>query len=328
MDFIMEYRENPMFGRKVFFLNPPLSIENYVVENLKSQEYEVYIIREYNLAKPVLRNYGNSICFIYIDDELSFDGWFNFIKSFEIDESLNKVFLGVLSFKTKPKDQERFLMNLKLPGGFVRLDRKTEIISQQIEGILKINGAKGVRQVIRLDLRESKDVNGYFNYGTILYSFRLIDISVMGFATIVPAKMGKIFKKDSFFKNISITMGRYSFYCNVLIFESRIVGDNCTVVALFTDGTSPEIKKKIHDFVYDTLEKRNRIFMESLARDFTDYSIRFVEPKEENPKDKNDKNDGEVVEVLKSADKNPSREKSSEKSNENEKSSNESKKNP
>lgn len=317
MDFIMEYRENPMFGRKVFFLNPPLSIENYVVENLKSQEYEVYIIREYNLAKPVLRNYGNSICFIYIDDELSFDGWFNFIKSFEIDESLNKVFLGVLSFKTKPKDQERFLMNLKLPGGFVRLDRKTEIISQQIEGILKINGAKGVRQVIRLDLRESKDVNGYFNYGTILYSFRLIDISVMGFATIVPAKMGKIFKKDSFFKNISITMGRYSFYCNVLIFESRIVGDNCTVVALFTDGTSPEIKKKIHDFVYDTLEKRNRIFMESLARDFTDYSIRFVEPKEENPKDKND---GEVGEVLKSADENPS--------SENEKSSNESKKNP
>lgn len=310
MGFIMEYRENPMFGRKVFFLNPPLSIENYVVENLKSKEYEVYIIREYNLAKPVLRNYGNSICFIYIDDELSLDGWFNFIKSFEIDESLNKVFLGVLSVKTKPKDQERFLMNLKLPGGFVRLDQKTEIVSQQIEGILKINGAKGVRQVIRLDLRESKDVNGYFNYGTILYSFRLIDISVMGFATIVPAKMGKIFKKDSFLKNISITMGRYSFYCNVLIFESRTVGENCTVVALFDDGTSTEIKKKIHDFVYDTLEKRNRIFMESLARDFTDYSVRFVEQKDENPTD--NKNDENVEEVLKSADENPSEQKSAE----------------
>lgn len=321
----MEYRENPMFGRKVFFLNPPLSIENYVVENLKSQEYEVYIIREYNLAKPVLRNYGNSICFIYIDDELSFDGWFNFIKSFEFDESLNKVFLGVLSFKTKPKDQERFLMNLKLPGGFVRLDQKTEIVSQQIEGILKINGAKGVRRVIRLDLRESKDVNGYFNYGTILYSFRLIDISVMGFATIVPAKMGKIFKKDSFLKNISITMGRYSFYCNVLIFASKTVGESCTVVALYEDGTSPEIKKKIHDFVYDTLEKRNRLFMESLARDFTDYSIRFVEQKE-NPKDKNNE-EGEE-EVLKSVDENSPNEKSSEKSDENEQSSSESKNNP
>ncbi len=287
----MGYRENPIFGRKVFFLNPPLSIENNVVDNLKLLEYEVYIIREYNLAKPVLRNYGNSICFIYIDDEMSFDGWFNFIKSFENDESLNKVFLGVLSYKTKPKDQERFLMNLKLPGGFVRLDKKIEEVSKQLEGILEINGAKGVRKVIRLDLKDSKDVNGYFNYGSILYSFRLVDISVMGFATITSAKMGQIFKKGSFIKNISITMGRYSFYCTVQIYESRIVGDNCTVVALFADTTSPEIKKKIHDFIYTTLDKRNKIFMESLARDFTDYSVRYVDvqPKEINTNDsKND----------------------------------------
>lgn len=280
----MGYRENPIFGRKVFFLNPPLSIENNVVDNLKLLEYEVYIIREYNLAKPVLRNYGNSICFIYIDDEMPLESWFNFIKSFENDETLNKVFLGVLSYKTKPKEQEYFLMNLKLPGGFVRLDKKVEEISKQLEGILEINGAKGVRKVIRLDLKDSKDVNGYFNYGTILYSFRLVDISVMGFATITSAKMGQIFKKGSFIKNISITMGRYSFYCTVQIFESRIVGDNCTVVALFTDTTSPEIKKKIHDFIYLTLDKRNKIFMESLARDFTDYSVRYAEPQLENNK--------------------------------------------
>lgn len=293
----MGYRENPIFGRKIFFLNPPLSIENNVVDNLKLLEYEVYIIREYNLAKPVLRNYGNSICFIYIDDEMPLESWFNFIKSFENDETLNKVFLGVLSYKTKPKEQEYFLMNLKLPGGFVRLDKKVEEISKQLEGILEINGAKGVRKVIRLDLKDSKDVNGYFNYGTILYSFRLVDISVMGFATITSAKMGQIFKKGSFIKNISITMGRYSFYCTVQIFESRIVGDNCTVVALFTDTTSPEIKKKIHDFIYLTLDKRNKIFMESLARDFTDYSVRYAEPQLENNKiDENKKENNEQQE--------------------------------
>lgn len=289
----MGYRENPIFGRKVFFLNPPLSIENNVVDNLKLLEYEVYIIREYNLAKPVLRNYGNSICFIYIDDEMPLESWFNFIKSFENDETLNKVFLGVLSYKTKPKEQEYFLMNLKLPGGFVRLDKKVEEISKQLEGILEINGAKGVRKVIRLDLKDSKDVNGYFNYGTILYSFRLVDISVMGFATITSAKMGQIFKKGSFIKNISITMGRYSFYCTVQIFESRIVGDNCTVVALFTDTTSPEIKKKIHDFIYLTLDKRNKIFMESLARDFTDYSVRYAEPQLENNKIEKNKDENQ-----------------------------------
>lgn len=92
-------------------------------------------------------------------------------------------------------------------------------------------------------------------------------------------------------------MGRYSFYCTVQIFESRIVGDNCTVVALFTDTTSPEIKKKIHDFIYLTLEKRNKIFMESLARDFTDYSVRYAEPQLENNKiDENKKENNEQQE--------------------------------
>ena len=33
----MEYRENPMFGRRVFFLNPPLSVENSVIPVLKDK---------------------------------------------------------------------------------------------------------------------------------------------------------------------------------------------------------------------------------------------------------------------------------------------------
>ena len=111
----MTYRENPLLGRKVFFLNPPLSIENYVIECLKGDDYEVYVIPDYTSAKPVLRLYENAICFIFIDDGLTLEGWYNFIKSFEEDESLKSVFLGVISIKTKPKDQERFLMDLKLP---------------------------------------------------------------------------------------------------------------------------------------------------------------------------------------------------------------------
>ena len=40
----MEYRENPIFGRKVFFLNPTLSIQNVFVRKLQDLEYEVYTI--------------------------------------------------------------------------------------------------------------------------------------------------------------------------------------------------------------------------------------------------------------------------------------------
>lgn len=261
-----------MFGRKVFFLNPPLSVENFVVDALKANEYEVYIIRDYTLAKPVLEHFENAICFIYIDDELALDGWYNFIKSFETDKRVKTVFLGVLSVKTKPKDQERFLMELKLPGGFVRLDQKTEDVCKQLDGILNINGAKGVRKVIRLDLKGRKDVNGYFGLGTVLYSFRLIDISSMGFAAVIPSRMLSVFKKGILIHNVSITMERFSFISTIQVRSTNMVGDSCIVVAMFADDTPPETRKKIHDFVYANLELNYRSFIEGLAHDFTSYS--------------------------------------------------------
>ncbi len=271
----MEYRENPLLGRKAFFLNPPLSVENYVIEALKSEEYEVYKISEVSCAKPVLRLFENAICFIFIDDVLSLDAWYNFIASFQDDPSLKSVFLGVLSVKTKPKDQERFLMSLKLPGGFVMLDKKIEETKNQLEGILKINGAKGIRQCVRLELKDSKEVNGYFSLGSQLFSFRLVDISPMGFAAEMPARMAKYFKKGNFLNNVSITMGRYSFVCSINIYGVKLAGEQCILIALLVDGTSKEVLQKIHNFVFENLDKRMKDIIASVNQDFTDYNVRY-----------------------------------------------------
>lgn len=290
----MEYRENPMFGRRVFFLNPPMSIENYVIENLKKNDYEVYDILDYTCAKAVLRHHENAICFVFIDDVLPLDGWYNFIKSFENDESLKSIFFGVLSVKTKPKDQERFLMSLKLPGGFVMLDKNVEEVYTQIEGILKINGARGVRKCIRLDLRDSNDVNGYFAYGSQLYSFRLVDISALGFAAIAPMKMAGVFKKGSVIPNISITMGRYSFVCTGVCYNTKIVGDQCTVVMLLSNETPKEVRTKIHDFIYESLELQHKILLENALRDMTDYTVRRTISDNEAPEELVEELDSEV----------------------------------
>lgn len=271
----MDYRENPMFGRQVFFLNPPLSVENTVLPYLKDLDYEVYVIRKYATAKPILRMHENAICFIFIDDELSLDAWYNFIKSFEIDPSLKSVFLGVLSIKAKPKDQERFMMNLKLPGGFVMMEKNMEATAENLEGILKINGAKGVRKCIRLVLNDNNDVNGYFTNGTMLYSFRLVDISALGFAAIVPQSMAGVFQKGRVIPNVSITMKRYSFVCSIVVFNCTVTKDSCMVVMLLSPDTSVAVKRKIHDFIYETLELRHRIILENIALDLTDYNIRI-----------------------------------------------------
>lgn len=303
----MEYRENPKFGRKIFFLNPPLSIENGVAEILKDNEFEVYIIRDYTSAKPVLRIFPNAICWIFIDDVLSYDAWYNFIKSFEYDDDLKSIFIGILTARAKPKEQENFLLNLKLPGGFVRLDQKVEEVTKQLEGILDLNGARGVRKYVRLDIDETLDVNAYFSNGNNLYSFKLKDISPAGFAAITPARLANLFQKGAFIRDVSITLGRYSFTCSIQIYSTTIIGNNCVVVAFFTDDTRKEILKKVHDFVYQTLTVRHKILVEKLQRDNTDYNIRPTvggsmseeevedaeEVTEEKPKADTDKKDSE-----------------------------------
>ena len=47
----MERRDFPILGRKVFFVNPPLSISTYVFEALKEDQFEAYCIDNYKVAK-------------------------------------------------------------------------------------------------------------------------------------------------------------------------------------------------------------------------------------------------------------------------------------
>lgn len=85
----MAINENPVFGRKIFFLNPPYAIKTTVVEKLRAQEYEAFNIENYRIAKDLLRMNQDAICFIDIDSELSPKEWFNFVKSFEEDATVH-----------------------------------------------------------------------------------------------------------------------------------------------------------------------------------------------------------------------------------------------
>ena len=183
-------------------------------------------------------------------------------------------------------------MNLKLPGGFVMLDKKIEETKKQLEGILSINGAKGVRKCIRLDLKERNDVNGYLTIGDQLFSFRLVDMSIMGFAAVLPLKLSKYIKKDTFMHNVSITMGRFSFVCSITVYAVKENNDKLLLIALFVDGTSRDIIKKIHNFVFNSLDNNMKDLIANLAPDYTDYNSRFVEKAEEASE-----NNDEIVEL-------------------------------
>lgn len=263
--------ENPDYGRTVFFINPPLSVETFVVENLRLKQYEVYCIKDYRSAKGVLELYPNAICFIFIDDVLPLKGWFNFIKSFEYSAELKTIFLGILSAKIRPVDKENFIVNTKLPGGFVSLDGPITKVYETLNGILEINGAKGRRKCLRLDCSHIRDMKAYLAYEFRLYSFEIKRLSCVGFSCVMPKRKDFQFQKGQVFNNVCLTLNRKTLVCTVRVQDAFISGSNTIAILMFLRSTVTSVMEPIQKYIYQKLDEQFARIVSSSMTDMHDY---------------------------------------------------------
>ena len=282
--------ENPIIGRKVFFVNPPLYVENYLHLELKQHEYEVYIISDFRYTKAALRHFPDALCFIFIDDEMSYDEWFNFIQSFQKDEKLKTIFVGLMSAVITKQQHERFLMNLSLPGGFIMLTEfKGSALIEKIVGILDLNGAKGRRKYLRWDCSASDTpINGYFANGSQLLQVSIVNISSVGFVCYYPAAYGEALKKNALVPSFSITLGRRSIVTPSVVFDTKKVDANRSLaVMLFLKQVGADDRKVIKNFIFDQLQDRFEKLVFAAQPDVEDYSNKIHKaPKQDEAADK------------------------------------------
>ncbi len=292
--------ENPIIGRKVFFVNPPLYVEKYLHLELKQHEYEVYIISDYRYTKVALRHFPDALCFIFIDDEMTYDEWFNFIQSFQDEEVLKTIFVGLMSAIIPKAQHERFLMNLSLPGGFIMLNEfKGSALIEKIVGILDLNGAKGRRRYLRLDCDESISINGYFANGSQLLQVSIVNISSVGFVCYFPISYGEALKKNALVPSFSITLGRRSIVTPSVVFETKRVDANKSLaVMLFLKQVGADDRKVIKNFIFDQLQNRFENLVFAAPPDIDDYSNKSLKaPKADEAAEDNVEEAEEVEEV-------------------------------
>ena len=274
--------ENPIIGRKVFFVNPPLYVENYLQPELKLHEYEAYIIKDYKYTKNALRMFPDALCFIFIDDEMSYDGWFNYILSFQQDEKLKTIFVGLMSAMIPQPKREKFMMNLSLPGGFLMLNeiKGAELIKTVI-GILELNGAKGKRKYLRLDCNDSISINGYFATQTQLLQVSIANISSVGFTCIFPKSYGAVLAKKMIVPSFSITLGRRSIATPSIVFDVKSFdNNNYFAMLLFLKQVGPDDRKVIKNFIFEHMEKRLDNLIYANPPDIDDYLGKAVSSEE------------------------------------------------
>lgn len=268
----MESRENPLFGRKVFFISPSYVIDKYLIEKLRQNEYEAYILRDIKKVKSVLAKFPESMCFINIDEGFSYSAWFNFMKSFQLSQELSGIYLGILSNSATWEDKDKFLMNIKLPGGFNQFD-KTETFLNNFMKILDLNGAKGRRKFLRLDTRGLNDVSGYMNSEGKLYAVNIKDLSSAGFAIIYRQELMSLFQKNTLIRNLSLTVGRKTMICSCIVFNTQSNPDGTAMSVLMLTNENPEETKiYIRIFIFEKYGRQMESIMENAEKDPASYS--------------------------------------------------------
>lgn len=247
-------------------------MEKYLIDYLRKNEYEVYIIKDVKKAKGVLAQYKESMCFVNIDSDYTYSEWFNFMKSFSDLPNLAGIYLGIVTETASWKDKDKFVMNIRLPGGFNQVSN-TEKCLKTFVGILDLNGAKGRRKYLRLDTRDLSDVSGYMAVEGKLYNIGIKDLSSAGFAVSYKQDIIKLFQKNTLIRNLSLSAGRKSMVCSCIVFNTQVNPDGTAMSVLMLTNENPESTKTyIRDYIFSIYYKKMEQIISEADKDYANYS--------------------------------------------------------
>lgn len=260
-----------LFGRKIFFLNPAYSVRNEVITELQNEEYEVYIIESYRDAKNLLRLNENAILFINVDAQLAMNSWYNFIRTFEKEDVLSSIYIGIISERIRPADRELFLTTAQIPAGIIMLDTDMKFITESILDVLKKANAKGRRQYVRANLSHDKEASLFWNHGTKMHQLKLLDISSVGMSVKVPPALAQIVGKNFILRDVTLRLGSKQIVIEAVVFAVKEIPDGIMWVLLLLPNTSTKTRDIIRQYVSETFQKIMMTVINNARPDDTAY---------------------------------------------------------
>lgn len=254
----MNQHENSVYGRKIFFIEPQSNISQFVIPKLIENEYEIYSLDNYKQAKACLKKNPDSIVFVCINPKLTINGWYHFIKSFEEDEVLSTMVVGILVQYLTKSDRELLLIHTELPAGLVTMVSDPDTMARQFMEIFEINGAKGRRKYVRADCSTDKTAYITLTAENQRMQFPLEDISSVGLAFSCSNDKIQNFPEKSLFRNCIINLKSETVICDCAVIMQKTNEKKAIIVMLFTKESSFQTKTILHTYVYN----RNQVSME------------------------------------------------------------------
>lgn len=265
--------ETAIYGKKVFFLNPSYTLEQYIIERLRTMEYEVYVLTDYKISKNIFLKNPDSICFINPDAQLSYTGWANFVKSFGRNPGLAAVKFGAISEKMKANMIDSFKASMPLEAGFnMHEDGGDEDTFRFIVKSMDQLKVKGLRQYLRASCKDDKSAEFFWTENTIMHKLKLIDISAVGVAALLPGKNYNILAGKNEILNAVLVIAGKQYSVDVDVKMLKPEGVNFTAVFMFKMNIDKKVLAHIRNYISTALNKKLFASIDGLPVDRHDYN--------------------------------------------------------
>ena len=170
-----------LFGKKVFFLNPPAVISE-VLPLLMEMEYEIYTSTDQAKLARYLQKNSDCLVFVNIDEGEDESIWRSWIRSVKDNKASAATRFGIISMMAEDAKKQTYIMDIGVECGFIVVKIGAAKTAEILAKVLEANEAKGRRKYVRtLCPEDSADFTCKTSAGVIRGALK--DLSSAGMAT-------------------------------------------------------------------------------------------------------------------------------------------------
>jgi hypothetical protein len=252
--------EAATYGRKVFFLYPHSVLNDELLVEILSHEYEVYSLSSHDAAVKAVAAHPGSILFVNIDEALEEPKWETWIRQLISQPETSATMVGIMTYNPNAELARKYLMEMMVPCGFIQLKIGLTESKRIILKTLEANEARGRRRYVRARCFDAKIASLNVKVGKQVCSGSILDISVAGmtFNLDTPTNL----KPQTVLEDIQLRLK--GTLCRVTgIYQGPaqgLVGSHLLMFRVpLEDGTTA----KIHRFIFHTLQEEMDGFVRS-----------------------------------------------------------------
>jgi hypothetical protein len=245
-------------GRKVFFLYPHSVLNEELLIEILSNEYEIYSLRSHDDAVKAAAANPGSILFVNIDEALQELQWEAWIRHLISQPATSSTMVGIVTYNPDAELARKYLMDMMLPCGFIQLKLGLAEGKSIILKTLEANEARGRRRYVRARCNDPKKASFNVKVGERIYSGTILDISAAGmtFGLDTPLTLKPKASLPDFQLRLKGTLCRVGGTYIGAMHQGSLRN-----LLLFEPAPEAETRLKIHRFIFQSLQEEMDAFV-------------------------------------------------------------------